>query len=155
MSQSYAAPVPQSAPELYVLMVLAGSLTAVLIDFLAVGLRRAPLARLPLLALYTAPVSILDGGVSWLKFAAAAMCFLFLIAARRPSDSRTGATRLPGGRVFDTQTTAVSGQAVWASARKIGLTTTGLAVVVPLFVPTSAPRCSAAATGPAPGTATG
>ena len=72
-SQAYAAPVPQSVPEFYPLMILAGALTAVLVDFLAVGLRRAPLAGLPLLALYTAPVSVLDGGVSWLKFAAAAL----------------------------------------------------------------------------------
>ena len=71
-SQAYAAPVPQSVPEFYPLMILAGTLTAVLVDFLAVGLRRAPLAGLPLLAVYTAPISILDGGVSWLKFAAAA-----------------------------------------------------------------------------------
>ncbi len=137
VSQAYAAPVPQSAPEFYVLMILAGSLTAVLIDFLAVGLRRAPLAGLPLLALYTAPVSILDGGVSWLKFAAAALCFLFLIAAEEAQRlAHWGHQLVPGGRIFDTQTTAVSGQAVWASARKIGLTATGLAVVVPLFIPT-------------------
>ena len=58
--------------EFYPLMVIAGAGTAVLVDFLAVGCRRAPLAGLPLLAVYTAPVSILDGGVSWLKFAAAA-----------------------------------------------------------------------------------
>ena len=40
--QAYAAPVPQSVPEFYPLIILAGTLTAVLIDFLAVGLRRAP-----------------------------------------------------------------------------------------------------------------
>ena len=69
------------------------------------GLRRAPLAGLPLLALYTAPVSILDGGVSWLKFAAAAMCFLFLIAAEEAQRlAHWGHQVLPGGRVFDTQT---------------------------------------------------
>ncbi|MEO5708281.1 MAG: DUF3488 and transglutaminase-like domain-containing protein [Nocardioidaceae bacterium] len=136
-SQAYAAPVPKSVPEFYPLLILAGTLTAVLIDFLAVGLRRAPLAGLPLLALYTAPVSILDGGVSWLKFAVAALCFLFLIAAEEAQRlAHWGHQLVPGGRIFDTQTTAVSGQAIWASARKIGLTATGLAVVVPLLVPT-------------------
>jgi transglutaminase-like putative cysteine protease len=136
-AQAYAAPVPRSVPEFYTLMILAGSLTAVLIDFLAVGLRRAPLAGLPLLALYTAPVSILDGGVSWIKFAAAAICFLFLIAAEESYRlAHWGHQLSTGGRVFDTQTTNVSGQAIWSSARKIGLTATGLAVIVPIFVPT-------------------
>ena len=136
-SQAYAAPVPQSVPEFYPLIILAGTLSAVLVDFLAVGLRRAPLAGLPLLAVYTAPVSILDGGVSWLKFALAALCFLFLIAAEESQRlAHWGHQLAPGGRIFDTQTTAVSGQAIWTSARKIGLTATGLAVVVPLLVPT-------------------
>jgi transglutaminase-like putative cysteine protease len=136
-SQAYAAPVPTSVPEFYPLIILAGTLSAVLVDFLAVGLRRAPLAGLPLLALYTAPVSILDGGVSWLKFAVAALCFLFLIAAEESQRlAHWGHQLVPGGRIFDTQTTAVSGQAIWVSARKIGLTATGLAVVVPMFVPT-------------------
>jgi transglutaminase-like putative cysteine protease len=136
-AQAYAAPVPQSVPEFYPLVILAGALTAVLIDFLAVGLRRAPLAGLPLLAVYTAPVSILDGGVSWLKFAAAALCFLFLIAAEEAQRLRGwGHQVVPDGRIFDTQTTSVSGQAIWSSARKIGFTATGLAVVIPVFVPT-------------------
>ena len=136
-SNAYAAPVPQSVPEFYPLIILAGTLTAVLIDFLAVGLRRAPLAGLPLLAIYTAPVSILDGGVSWLKFAVAALCFLFLIAAEESQRlAHWGHQIVPGGRIFDTQTTSVSSQAIWASARTIGFTATALAVIVPVFIPT-------------------
>ena len=151
-SQAYAAPVPQSVPEFYPLMILAGALTAVLVDFLAVGLRRAPLAGLPLLALYTAPVSVLDGGVSWLKFAAAALCFLFLIASEEAQRlSHWGHQLSPGGRIFDTQTTTVSSQAVWASARKIGLTATGVAVVVPLLVPTFSASLFGGGNGPGNG----
>ena len=151
-SQAYAAPVPQSVPEFYPLMILAGALTAVLVDFLAVGLRRAPLAGLPLLALYTAPVSVLDGGVSWLKFAAAALCFLFLIASEEAQRlSHWGHQLSPGGRIFDTQTTTVSSQAVWASARKIGLTATGVAVVVPLLVPTFSASFFGGGNGPGDG----
>ena len=155
-SQAYAAPVPQSVPEFYPLMILAGTLTAVLVDFLAVGLRRAPLAGLPLLAVYTAPVSVLDGGVSWLKFAAAALCFLFLIASEEAQRlSHWGHQLVPGGRIFDTQTTTVSGQADlglgaqdrpdrdrrWPSSSRC-------------WCRRSAPRCSAAATGRATATAT-
>ena len=137
VAQAYAAPVPRSVPEFYPLLILAGSMTAVLVDFLAVGLRRAPLAGLPLLAAYTAPVSVLDGGVPWGKFAAAALCFLFLIAAQEANRLGQWGHQIgtdPG--IFDTQDTRVSSQAIWSSARKIGVTATGLAVVVPLFVPT-------------------
>jgi transglutaminase-like putative cysteine protease len=135
-AQAYAAPVPKSVPQFYPVMVLVGSATAVLIDFIAVGLRRAPLAGLPLLALYTAPVTILDGGVSWVKFALAAVCFLFLIAGEQAQRLAQWGHQLSSSRLFDSQTTRASTQPVWASARKIGLTATGLAVVVPLLVPT-------------------
>ena len=136
-AQTFAAPVPVSVPEFYPLLIMAGAATAVLVDFLAVGLRRAPLAGLPLLAAYTAPVSILDGGVSVLKFAAAALCFLFLIAAEEDSRlSHWGHHLTPRGGPFESRSSVIGGAAVWSSARKIGLTATALAAVVPLLVPT-------------------
>jgi transglutaminase-like putative cysteine protease len=136
-SQSYAAPVPRSVTAFPAVMVLAGSATAVLVDLLACGLRRVPLAGLPLLAVYTAPVSILDGGVSWVKFAVAALSFLFLLAAEEATRLELWGHQLSGaGRLFDSQGSHVTTQAVWSSARKIGLTATGLAVLVPVVVPT-------------------
>lgn len=134
-SRSYPAPVPKDvtfAP----LMVVVGTGTALVVDLIACGLRRAPVAGLPLLAVYTAPVSILDGGVSWLKFALAGLCFLFLLTCQEENRLAHWGQQVTGGRVFDTQQTRVSSRAVWASARKIGFTATGLAVVVPLLVPT-------------------
>ncbi len=136
-SSTYSSPVPRSVTEFYPLLVVAGALTAVLVDLLAVGLRRAPLAGLPLLAAYTAPVSILDGGVSWIKFAAAALCFLFLIAAGESQRlSHWGQPLTPRVGLYDSRDAPVSHQAVWSSARKIGITSTLLAVVVPVMVPT-------------------
>ncbi len=133
-AQSYASPVPQSVPEFAVLMILAGTVTAVAVDLLACGLRRAPLAGLPLLAAYTAPVSIVADGVSWLTFAAAALLFLALIACQEAVRlTHWGQQVSSRGGVPDP---AVTGQAVWSSARKIGVSATGLAVVVPLLVPT-------------------
>ena len=44
-SQAYAAPVPQSVPEFYPLLILAGTLTAVLVDFLAVRAAPGPARR--------------------------------------------------------------------------------------------------------------
>ncbi len=141
-SQNYAAPVPATVAEFYPLLIVAGAATALLVDLLAVGLRRAPLAGLPLLAVYTVPISILDGGVSWVKFAAAALCFLFLIAASEeerlarwghPLEPAASAARVPGEAAPGQP---VRGQAIWSSARKIGFTATALAVVVPVLVPT-------------------
>ena len=134
---SYPAPVPKSVTQFAPLMVAAGAGTALVVDFIACGLRRAPIAGLPLLAVYTAPVSILDGGVSWLKFGLAALCYLFLITCQEESRLAHWGQQVTGsGRVFDTQQTRVSSRAVWSSARKIGLTATGLAVLVPILVPT-------------------
>lgn len=136
VSQQYAAPVPKDVVDFYPAVILAGCATAVLVDLLACGLRRVPLAGLPLLAVYTAPLSILAGGVSWVKFAVGALCFLFLIAADESRRLTHWGRQLTSGLVQDSQVSSVSGQAVRASARKIGLTATGLAVVVPLLVPT-------------------
>ncbi|MGZ4484782.1 MAG: transglutaminase family protein [Nocardioidaceae bacterium] len=136
-AQAYASPIPRSVTTFAPMMVVAGACTALLVDFLACGLRRAPLAGLPLLAVYTAPVSILDGGVPWAKFAAAALSFLFLIAADEAQRLTHWGHQLSGaGRLLDTQSSRVSAGSVWSSARKIGFTVTGLAVVIPLFVPT-------------------
>ena len=133
----FAAPIPKTVPQFYPLPILVGAGVAVLVDLLACGLRRAPLAGLPLLAVYTAPVSILDGGVSWLKFALAAISFLFLVAGEEAQRlAHWGHQLSAGNRLFDSQATQVRTQAVWGSARKIGLTATGLAVLVPIFVPT-------------------
>ncbi|MDX6302448.1 MAG: hypothetical protein QOF53_3662 [Nocardioidaceae bacterium] len=137
VSQAYAAPVPVSVPEFYPLLIVAGAFTAVLVDFLAVGLRLAPLAGLPLLAVYTAPVSVLNGGVSWIKFAATAMCFLFLVAAGEERRLAHWGHRLtPGAGLLDAANVPATSQAVWSSARKIGVTATALAVVAPLVLPT-------------------
>ena len=150
-AQAYAAPVPESAPAIYALLIIAGAGTAVLVDLLACGLRRVPLAGLPLLAVYTAPLGILSGGVAWWGFTACAISFLFLLAGdearllsswgRQLSASRDNRSRAVGPRVqdsqmFDSGVSHVNTAAVHASARKIGFTATGLAVIVPILIPT-------------------
>jgi transglutaminase-like putative cysteine protease len=138
-AQGYAAPVPASVPEFYPLLILAGASTAVIVDLLAVGLRRVPLAGLPLLAAYTAPISIMDGGVSWPSFSAIALCFVFLIAAVEGGRlARWGRRLSPGPGLFEVNSTpaAAGSGGVWSSARKIGLTATAVALVVPLLLPT-------------------
>ncbi|HET6627302.1 MAG TPA: DUF3488 and transglutaminase-like domain-containing protein [Nocardioidaceae bacterium] len=136
-ANGYAAPVPASVPQIHALLIVAGAATAVVVDFLACGLRRVPVAGLPLLAVYTAPVSILDGGVSWIGFVFGAMSFLFLLANDEALRLSHWGRQIGGSqKVFDSVDSNVSTAAVRSSARKIGFTATGLAVVVPLFIPT-------------------
>lgn len=135
-ARSYAAPVPRSVPGFPPVLIVIGSFLAVLVDFLACGLRRVPLAGLPLLAMYTAPVSMLEGGVSWWKFALIALGFLSLLAAEEATRLTHWGRDLGAGASRQSSWARASNETVWPSARKIGLTATAMAVVVPIFVPT-------------------
>ena len=136
-SQAYAAPVPESAPQIHALLLAAGTLVALLVDLIANGLRRVPVAGLPLLAVYTAPVSILAEGVAWWVFAAGAIGFLALIAGDETRRIEHWGRAVPRrGAVVDTSGGMVVSTSLRTSARRIGLTATTLAVAAPLVVPT-------------------
>lgn len=135
-AQSYAAPVGDSVPQIMPLLVVAGAATMLLVDFLACGLRRVPLAGLPLLALYTAPVSILAEGVSWWIFAATATGFLSMLAHEEGQRLSHWGRQVSRSAVEDTGDGGVRTASVRAAARRIGATATGLAVVAPLVIPT-------------------
>ena len=136
-ARDYPSPVPATVTDFPPVMILAGLGAAVLVDLLACGLQRPPLAGLPLLAVYTAPVSILDGGVSGVNFALAAVSFMFLLAGHEAQRLVSWGRQLTGSsRLFDTQAGEVSTHAVWVSARRIGLTVTGVAMVAPILIPT-------------------
>jgi transglutaminase-like putative cysteine protease len=136
-AQSYAAPVPESLPQIFAVLVGIGSVVAILVDFLANGLRHVPVAGLPLLAVYTAPVSILDDGVPWWVFAAGAVGFLAMIATDESHRLSQWGRQVPRrGAVVDTSGGVVASTSLRSSARRIGLTATALAVVSPLVVPT-------------------
>jgi transglutaminase-like putative cysteine protease len=136
-AQSFQAPVPEEVAAIHPLLIVAGVGVAVLVDFLACGLRRVPAAGLPLLAVYTAPVSILVDGVPWWVFAAGSVAFLSLLASDEGGRLAGWGRQLSsGGRISDTSSTGISTASVRSSARKIGLTATGLAVVVPVVLPT-------------------
>jgi transglutaminase-like putative cysteine protease len=132
-AQSYQAPVPADVPEIVPLLLLSAAAVGLLVDLLACGLHRVPVAGLPLLAVYTAPASILLDGVPWWVFAAGALAFLTLVTADH-------ARRLSGwGRYVTTRPDGPSGVRAGSTrraAQRIGLTATGLAVAVPLVVPT-------------------
>ncbi len=79
-AQQWQAPVPADVPEFAPLMILLGAAVVLCVDVLAVTLRNVPLAGFPLLAAFTAPVSIVDG-VSWFGFAIAAAAYVLLLVA--------------------------------------------------------------------------
>ncbi|NGO13050.1 transglutaminase domain-containing protein [Streptomyces sp. HC44] len=130
----YAIPAPLS--EGIRLMMVGGVLVIGLaVDALAVTLRSAAPAGLPLLALYSVAAGLSDGGAGWLWFLLAAAGYLVLLLAegrdRLSQWGRVfgGAPRTPGP---DSSPGAV---APVRTGRRIGAVALGIALVVPLGLP--------------------
>lgn len=148
----YAAPVPL-VPGIAMLVATGIGLVAVLVDLLAVRLRRAAPAGLPLLAMYSVPAAVREDGVSWLAFGVGALGFLALLM----SDAReqvggwgravftprwseevpmAGAASPPPDRRRERP----DASALAASGRRIGVAAVAVAVLVPTAVPGIHPR---------------
>ncbi|MFE9770232.1 DUF3488 and DUF4129 domain-containing transglutaminase family protein [Streptomyces sp. NPDC005931] len=130
----YAIPAPLS--DGIRLMLVGGVLIiGLLVDTLAVTFRSAAPAGLPLLALYSVAAGLSDGGSDWLWFVLAAGGYLMLLLAE-------GRDRLSQwGRVFGGAPRTGSGEPTGATApvrtgRRIGVVALGIALVVPLGLPT-------------------
>lgn len=80
VANRYAAPAPASV-GLLIMVVFYIGVVAALVDFFAVGLSKAPLAGLPLLALYTVPVAALPDGVPFYGFVPGALSYIALLTA--------------------------------------------------------------------------
>lgn len=123
--QVYAIPAPSSAG---LRLILVGSVTliAVLVDAVAVTFRRAALAGLPLLALYSVGTGIgADGGRAWLWFLLAALGYLLLLFAE-------GQDRLSRwGRVFHGGQGG-GGGALSLGGHRIGLLALAAALALPM-----------------------
>lgn len=132
VSQDYAAPAPRDS-GLLLMVVFFVAVVAALVDLLAVGLARVPLAGLPLLALYTVPVAALPEGLPWFAFLPGAACFLATLMAderlRLASWGRL-VTRTPTEPVR-----AVDLASLRNSGRRISFIALSTALIVPLFVP--------------------
>ncbi|MEV5436388.1 DUF3488 and transglutaminase-like domain-containing protein [Streptomyces sp. NPDC052682] len=130
----YAIPAPLSSDGIR-LMLLGGVLViGLLVDTLAVTLRTAAPAGLPLLALYSVAAGLSDGGADWLWFLVAAGGYLMLLLAegreRLSQWGRVfgGAPRTPGGEPSGALAPVRTG-------RRIGVVALGIALVVPLGLP--------------------
>ncbi|MEV4337249.1 DUF3488 and transglutaminase-like domain-containing protein [Streptomyces sp. NPDC049590] len=117
------------------LMLIGGVLLiGLLVDTLAVTFRSAAPAGLPLLALYSVAAGLSDGGADWLWFLVAAAGYLMLLLAegrdRLAQWGRVfgGAPRAPGAPRAGEATPLRTG-------RRIGAVALGVALVVPLALP--------------------
>jgi transglutaminase-like putative cysteine protease len=137
--QRFAAPVPANTG---ITLLTAGGVgvMAVLVDLFTVRLRRAALAGLPLLALFTVPAAVLTDPISWPAFVIGAFGYVGLLVA-------DGRERLGkwGRAVFVRRTRTVTADAapdtgrLALSGRRIGVTAIGLAVLLPALLPNLAP----------------
>lgn len=81
-AQTFAAPVPQTAPSIAPLLVLGGTLALVLVDLVINSLRLVVVGGLLLLALCVAPVAVTGERTPWWLFAIIAtgyLCVLYLL----------------------------------------------------------------------------
>ncbi|MCC5579425.1 transglutaminase domain-containing protein [Microtetraspora sp. AC03309] len=136
--QRFAAPVP-TEPGITLLTASGIGLIAVLVDLFAVRLRRAALAGLPLLGLFTVPAAVLTEPVAWPAFVIAAIGYVgLLVADSRERLSHWGRavlvrrSRTAGADKADSGRLALSG-------KRIGATAITLAIVVPALIPALSP----------------
>jgi len=133
-----AAPVPTHS-GLVLLAIVGIAAVELVVDLVAVTLRRAAIAGLPLLAVFALCTSVAKGGVGWLPFGIGTAGYLWLLLV----DSRDRISRW--GRSVGSATTSAA-QITWADTdmspsplsilgRRIGGTAIAVAVVLPVLVP--------------------
>lgn len=142
--QTLAPPVP-NRPGLLLITVVGVGLVALAADLLATTLRQPPAAGIPLLALFAVPAAVVPSGSGVVPFGLAVTGYLLLLAA--DGRSRLARWGRPLGASGPTaqvgRLTALSygdsyGEETptGAMGRRIGLTAIGLALVIPVALPT-------------------
>ena len=123
-----------------ILITVAGTaVVALVVDLLTVTLRRAALAGLPLLALFTVCAATSRNGVNPVAFMPAAAGFLMLLYAdNRERVTRWGAAMGAGNNARPAPTRSAENLLPSAPAslgRRVGAAAIGISVVVPLAIP--------------------
>jgi transglutaminase-like putative cysteine protease len=133
-SRRYAAPVPASVTGVAALLVVGSMACHVLVDLLAVSLARVPLAGLPLLMIYSLPLSILAQPVPWYTFVFGAGGFLLMLEIHE--EDRVARW----GRPVDVGPQPIGSDLGVRAGRHhpmtVGAGATALAVMMPLLIPT-------------------
>jgi transglutaminase-like putative cysteine protease len=136
VSNHYGPPVP-TTHGISLLLTISIAAVAICVDLLAASLGRAPLAGLPLLAVYTVPVATVAQGVSAFVFIPGAAGFLALLAAdEREHVSRWGKQIARSGHLWsDRDRDRVDTRSLALAGRRVGFAAVALAVVVPVLLP--------------------
>ena len=132
----FAPPVPADEPPVHPLLIAGGSACLLLVDILACTLRRVPLAGLPLLTIYSVPVSMTGHGPHWVLFTGTAIGFLSMIFLSESEQvARWGPILAEDHGHSEPKPLSVPS---WprTGARAIGGVATALSVVVPILIPT-------------------
>ena len=133
----YAAPVPDGVPGVHPLLIPGGLACLLLVDVLVCTARRVPLAGLPLLTIYSIPVSLLGGGVYWWIFVLTAAGFLTLLFLQESEQvARWGRPLGQDLAEGESAGLGVAAASAHTSAGTIGSVATVLALCVPLLIPT-------------------
>lgn len=130
VSRNGVAPVHATPAIAFVLALVAGLLAA-FVDLVAVVARRGALAGVPLLVIFTVSGAVPRHPVSWVYFAAAAAGFLLLLSVDSDAAVRTWGRLIP-------RTGALRSRATLAvSAPRIAVAAIAVAVVLPVFAPST------------------
>lgn len=128
---TYRVKVPDTDPMLFLTVLGIGSV-AVLVDLMAVGLRRPALAGLPMLAIYSVPVAIYVESVPPVPFIIGAAGYLWLLAADNVDRVRRFGRRFTGdGRGVD----GWEASPLAATGRRLAAVGVAVAVLLPLAAP--------------------
>jgi len=142
-------PVP-SGRGIVLLVTLGLGAVALVVDVVAVSLRRPAVAGLPLLLVYCVPAAVLPGGLGWIWFVIGGLGYLGLVGADA-GDRIRGWGRVLGSPDADGR--ALGGPL--SGARRIGVTALAVAVALPAFVPGLGERLLTSGSGTGTGTGPG
>ena len=135
-ANGFAAPVPATAPPIDPVMILSGLGCLLLVDLFACTLRRVPLAGLPLLTIYTIPVSMAGDSIAWWVFALTAAGFLTMLYLQEADQvSRWGRPLGEDRETGDPIAFGAGAHTVRATAGTVGGVATALALFLPALIP--------------------
>ncbi|MDQ1288948.1 MAG: hypothetical protein QG622_2514 [Actinomycetota bacterium] len=130
VSRKEVPPVP-AGPGVLLVVTVGMALIGLLVDVIAVSLRRPAVGGLPLLAVYCVPAAVLPEGLSWVWFVLAAVGYLLLVGSEASGRVRSWghvlvADRTSGGTGLGTP---------FAGARRLTIGCLIAAVLIPAAVP--------------------
>jgi transglutaminase-like putative cysteine protease len=126
-----AAPVPVTIGLLVLTSASIGAV-AIVVDLIAVGLRRPAASGLALLALYAVPTAVAANGVPWVLFAIGATGYLLLLLVEGRDRLLHWGRPVGAGGADDTSDADAP---LPLTGQRIGATAIAVAVVLPLLVP--------------------